>query len=322
MINCDVYLFQGCSSQSIYDYLREVPGLRVHKINKNTELKLQPHHCLIYECEDVDAHKEQIQRLASAHLTYLVLCWNQNFCEKQMSDYHILYLPPKKMLSMSVMRSLLIKIKLLCSKNAEEQTKTVSTQLIGIGASTGGPAALSKILHYAPFPHCGMIIVQHMGEQQLPYFAEYLKHQCHCEIKNAMENEIIQDGMIYLAKEKKHLIVKKEEDGFHLHYAGSAKVNCVCPSIDPLFQSLAKEAQRQAIGVLLTGMGKDGVIGLKQMKEAGACTIIQDEATCDLYGMPKEAKKIHAHVLELPIDKIGIYLRQKGGSAQDKGERR
>lgn len=208
-------------------------------------------------------------------------------------------------------RQLLVHVLVLqkaTSKAKAGQQGTASRAVIGIGASAGGPHALCEILRHVPEDICGIVVVQHMAIKQLHSFIRYLDALCEPAVVLASEHALIRNGMVYIAAEDRHLQVIKETDGFYLHLKQGPKVNFVRPSIDILFSSLASQVKAQAAGVLLTGMGTDGARGLLEMKQAGAFTIIQDEPSCELYGMPREAKSLQAQCVELPLDRIADTL--------------
>ncbi|WP_455684565.1 CheB methylesterase domain-containing protein [Thomasclavelia sp.] len=270
-------------------------------------------HCIIYECDlfNNDNVKE-IKKIEKYQIPYLIITAS---LEKTYNIYKdkIIIKPNSTSLSNVFFDQLSVRIKFIKPFENLEIKKNmgrVSTNIIGIGASAGGPRALCEILKVFSADTCGTIVVQHMSDNNIMQFAQYLDKLCKVTVKVAQENEIVRDGVVYIAKQKQHLIIKREKDGFHLHYIDGIKVNCVCPSIDVMFYSLAKQAGMFSIGVLLTGMGKDGAVGLKKMKDLGAFTIIQNKETSELYSMPFQAKKINGYHQELAIQDIGAYLVQ------------
>lgn len=323
MVIYDVYLFQGNPSNSVYSCLRAEADLRIHCVQdpKKLHFDSDKHECFLYECERLSSLSQQIlSHLRIAQIPILILCWQKEESIVTGLAEQVLYLDPNQRITSSIKQRLLVAIKLQMQHKRKPLYTKASEWLIGIGASTGGPKAIQTLLQDAPFDHFGTIIVQHMGEQSLMKFASYLENVCPCVIKNAREGEVVNDGIVYIVAQNRHLIVKKEGDGYHLHYTDQTKINYVCPSIDPLFLSLAKEAKQHALGILLTGMGVDGANGLKAMKASGACTIIQDEATCELYGMPKEAKRLQAYTMEMGLGQIGTYVKQQNILHREKGD--
>ncbi|MBN4005401.1 chemotaxis response regulator protein-glutamate methylesterase [Nostoc sp. LPT] len=174
--------------------------------------------------------------------------------------------------------------------------------LIVIGASTGGPQALVKILSHFPqdFP-AAVVIVQHLDAQFAPGFAAWLNEQIPLAVEIASTGSTPQVGKILLAGTNHHLVM-----GSNLSFSYNEQpLNCPYrPSIDVLFKSVAVHWTGQGIGVLLTGMGRDGAQGLKLLQEAGWHTIAQNRETCAVYGMPKVAVELKAAVEVLPVDAI------------------
>lgn len=164
-----------------------------------------------------------------------------------------------------------------------------SVDVIGVGASTGGPEAVYNYLKDMPKSMPGTIIVQHIPKAFSRMFADRLDRQTHFNVKLAETGDVIEDGYVYVAPGDLQLrIVKKNNKNTIECYSGE-KVSGHRPSADVLFESMAKEVGKNAIGIVLTGMGRDGAEGLLQMKEQGALTIGQDEASSVVYGMPRAA---------------------------------
>jgi len=168
--------------------------------------------------------------------------------------------------------------------------KFASTEkLIIIGASTGGTEAIKEVLVRMP-PDCpGILIAQHMPEGFTKSFATRLDGLCRISVSEAVHNERVLPGHAYIAPGHSHLLLRKSGANYMTELSQAPPVNRHRPSVDVLFQSAAKYAAANCVGVILTGMGKDGAAGLLEMKEAGARTIAQDEASCVVFGMPKEA---------------------------------
>jgi two-component system chemotaxis response regulator CheB len=186
-------------------------------------------------------------------------------------------------------------------------------QIIAIGASTGGTVALKSLLLSMPANAPGIVITQHMPAGFTKTFADRLNTVCNMEILEAAGGEIINPGYVYVAPGGKHLQIAKSGNKFVTVINEDPPFNRHRPSVDLLFDSVAKFAGPQAIGVILTGMGKDGAQGLLRMKNAGAYTIAQNEETCVVYGMPKEAVAVGAVNISLPLDDIARAVLERIG---------
>ena len=163
-----------------------------------------------------------------------------------------------------------------------------------IGASTGGTEALRVLLQAMPPDAPGMLIVQHMPEKFTKAFAERLNGLCAISIKEAENGDTVLRGHALLAPGNRHLLLKRSGARYFVEVRDGPLVCRHRPSVDVLFRSGARYAGRNAVGVLMTGMGNDGARGLLELKQAGATTIAQDEATCVVFGMPHEAIKLGA----------------------------
>lgn len=167
---------------------------------------------------------------------------------------------------------------------------TVTTEkLIIIGASTGGTEAIKEVLIRMPADCPGILITQHMPELFTRSFAQRLDALCKISVKEAEHGDRILPGHAYIAPGHSHLLLTRNGTNYICALSDGPPVNRHRPSVDVLFRSAANCAGANAIGVILTGMGKDGAIGMLEMKQAGAYNIAQDEASCVVYGMPKEA---------------------------------
>lgn len=178
------------------------------------------------------------------------------------------------------------------NKSAKKGNKDV---IIAIGASTGGTEAIASVVKEFPADVPGTVIVQHMPAGFTEMYAKRLDNQCKCRVKEAENGDMVEQGLVLLAPggDRQMSLVKVGEN-YQVSLKKAPKVNGHCPSVDVLFDSVAKNVGRKAIGIILTGMGGDGAKGLKAMREAGAKTIGQDEASCVVYGMPKVAYDIGA----------------------------
>jgi two-component system chemotaxis response regulator CheB len=168
--------------------------------------------------------------------------------------------------------------------------RSLSTEkLIIVGASTGGTEAIKEFLLDMP-PDCpGILITQHMPETFTKSFAARLDSLCRISVKEAEHGERVLPGHAYVAPGHSHLLLRRSGANYMTQLSDAAPVNRHRPSVDVLFRSAAEHAGRNAVGVILTGMGKDGAVGMLAMKQAGAYNFAQDEASCVVFGMPKEA---------------------------------
>ena len=169
-----------------------------------------------------------------------------------------------------------------------------SGKIIAIGASTGGTEAIKEVLLPMPPSAPGMLVVQHMPAKFTASFADRLNEQCEITVKEAEDGEHVVTGKALIAPGNYHMVLRRSGARYYVRVTDGPMVHHQRPAVDVLFKSVAKYAGRNAVGILLTGMGADGAEGLLMMKEAGARTIAQDEKTCVVFGMPKEAIKLGA----------------------------
>ena len=162
-------------------------------------------------------------------------------------------------------------------------------KILVIGASTGGTEALREVLTRLPAHAPAVVIAQHMPEGFTRSFATRLDSLCQIRVKEAEQGDKIEPGHAYVAPGHSHLLLGRNGNGYVCELSRMDPVNRHRPSVDVLFRSAAKSAGKQAIGIILTGMGKDGALGMKEMHDAGAHTFAQDEQSCVVFGMPKEA---------------------------------
>lgn len=162
-------------------------------------------------------------------------------------------------------------------------------KLVAIGASTGGTEALREILEGMPRDAPGIVIVQHMPEVFTAAFAQRLNQTCRMEVKEAADGDRIIDGRALIAPGNRHMLVQRDGAEYRVQLNDGPLVSRHKPSVDVLFRSVAQAAGANSIGVILTGMGNDGSTGLLEMREAGAITFAQDEASSAVFGMPREA---------------------------------
>lgn len=188
------------------------------------------------------------------------------------------------------------------SKPDGAMSKTTE-HIVVIGTSTGGTQALEAVLSALPATAPGIVIVQHMPEKFTASFAQRLDSICEIRVKEAVNNDRVIPGLALVAPGGTHMSLKRNGAQYHVEVKDGPLVNRHKPSVDVLFRSVAKYAGKNAVGIIMTGMGDDGAVGLNEMKQAGARTVAQDEKSCVVFGMPKEAIALGA------VDKI-ISLNQ------------
>ncbi len=177
-------------------------------------------------------------------------------------------------------------------------------KLIIIGASTGGTEAIKEVLTRLPADVPGILVTQHMPENFTKSFADRLNSLCKISVKEAEHNERILPGHAYIAPGHSHLLLKRSGANYMTELSQGPPVNRHRPSVDVLFRSAANVAGANALGIILTGMGKDGAQGMVEMKQAGSHTIAQDEASCVVFGMPREAIALGGACEVLPLQNI------------------
>ena len=196
-----------------------------------------------------------------------------------------------------------------CAEAAPSSAMAKTTErVIAIGASTGGTQAIERVLTAMPRVAPGIAIVQHMPERFTASLAQRLDRLCEIEVREAKHGDRLRPGLALIAPGGRHMQLRRSGAYYHVDVIDGPPVNRHRPSVDVLFRSVAKHAGRNAVGVILTGMGDDGARGLLEMAEAGAETIAQDEATCVVYGMPREAKRMGAVRVTLPVGEIADAL--------------
>ncbi|MEW6526014.1 MAG: chemotaxis response regulator protein-glutamate methylesterase [Spirochaetota bacterium] len=197
----------------------------------------------------------------------------------------------------------LVKEKKAIKKPVLSQVITTD-KVIAIGASTGGTVAIEYIFERLPQHLPPILVVQHMPVNFTNQFAQRLNEICQLTVKEAEDEELLQAGTAYIAPGGIHLVIERKGASLYAMYNDGERVNFQKPAADVLFKSMAKVAGKNALGILLTGMGKDGAAGLLEMKNAGAHTIAQDEATSIVWGMPRAAVEMGAAVEVLSLDDI------------------
>lgn len=186
-------------------------------------------------------------------------------------------------------------------RNSSVHTKT---KVIAIGASTGGTEAILEVVSKFDTDIPGVVVVQHMPPGFTEMFARRLNSQCKVVVKEAADGDRILPGQVLIAPGDKHMRVKREGNSYVVECKIGEKVSGHCPSVDALFYSVAESVGKEAIGVILTGMGRDGAEGLLKMREAGAETIGQNQDSCVVYGMPKEAYNRGAVMYQESIENV------------------
>ena len=190
-----------------------------------------------------------------------------------------------------------------------------SDKVVAVGASTGGTEALREILETLPPDSPGLVVVQHMPEVFTAAFARRLNEICRVEVKEAADGDRVIEGRVLIAPGNRHTLLMRSGAHYGVRVTDGPLVSRHRPSVDVLFRSVAQAAGRNAVGVILTGMGDDGADGMLEMKRAGARTIAQDERTCVVFGMPKEAIERGAVDEVVPLGRVPGALLQAAGTA-------
>jgi len=190
------------------------------------------------------------------------------------------------------------------AKQSGASLMQTTRQVLAIGASTGGTRAIEAVLTALPANTPGTVIVQHMPETFTAAFAQRLNGICSMEIREARNNDAVSPGVALIAPGNQHMVLRRSGARYSVIIKGGPPVHHQRPSVDVLFHSVAKQAGRNAVGAILTGMGADGAAGLLAMRQAGARTIAQDENSCVVFGMPKEAIRLGAAEHIMPLGSI------------------
>jgi two-component system chemotaxis response regulator CheB len=185
-----------------------------------------------------------------------------------------------------------------------------SQKVLAIGASTGGTKAIEAVMTQLPATTPGTVIVQHMPEHFTAAFAERLNRICAMEIREARDADSVVPGVALIAPGNKHLTIHRSEATYRVRIKDGPPVHYQRPSVDVMFLSAARNVGKHATGVILTGMGADGAKGLLSMRESGARTIAQDQESCVVFGMPKEAINLGAAEQVLPLLQIPQAILQ------------
>ncbi len=190
--------------------------------------------------------------------------------------------------------------------------RETTERVVALGTSTGGTQALEFVLSALPRSSPGIVVVQHMPEKFTAAFSQRLDGLCEIEVKEAQDNDRVLPGRALIAPGGRQMTLKRSGALYYVEVRSAPPVNRHCPSVDVLFRSVAKHAGRNALGVIMTGMGHDGARGLLDMHRAGAQTVAQDEATCVVFGMPKEAIKLGGAEKILPLHAISTEISLYG----------
>lgn len=191
-----------------------------------------------------------------------------------------------------------------------EALAETTDRIIALGTSTGGTQALEAVLRGLPRTVPGIVVVQHMPEKFTAMFAQRLDQVCALEVLEAQDGQRVIPGRVLIAPGGRHMTLRRSGAQYLVEVRDGPPVNRHRPSVDVLFRSVARCAGRNALGVIMTGMGDDGARGLREMFDAGAQTIAQDEASSVVFGMPKEAIRLGAASRILALQSIGPALEQ------------
>ncbi|TGG95783.1 chemotaxis response regulator protein-glutamate methylesterase [Natronospirillum operosum] len=192
-------------------------------------------------------------------------------------------------------------------------------QVVALGTSTGGTHALEAVLTRLPADCPGIVIVQHMPEKFTAAFAHRLNHLCCCEVREAVDGDRVIPGLVLLAPGGRHMQLRRSGAQYRVSVVDGPPVNRHKPSVDVLFRSVASVAGRNALGIIMTGMGDDGARGLLAMRQAGAHTIAQDRDSCVVFGMPREAIERGAAIETLPLSAMAASIIGRSTCGQEVG---
>lgn len=186
-----------------------------------------------------------------------------------------------------------------------------SEAVVALGASTGGTEALEQVIRGFPEDMPPVIVVQHMPAGFTKLYSERLDRSCRVSVKEAEDGDRLRPGLVIIGAGEHHLRLCKDSRGYYVTSKTGDKVSGHCPSVDVMFSSVAEVAKDNAIGAILTGMGRDGAEGLLKMRNAGAFTVGQDKESCVVYGMPMEAYKLGAVCVQAPLYRIADIILDK-----------
>ncbi|WNW13943.1 chemotaxis response regulator protein-glutamate methylesterase [Pseudomonas sp. DTU_2021_1001937_2_SI_NGA_ILE_001] len=189
-------------------------------------------------------------------------------------------------------------------------------RVVALGCSTGGTQALEYVLRQLPRDCPGIVIVQHMPEKFTADFARRLDNLCQIEVREAKHLDRVHTGLALIAPGGFHMQLKRSGAHYQVEVLDGPPVNRHKPSVDVLFRSVARHAGANTLGIIMTGMGDDGARGLLAMRESGAQTVAQDEASCVVFGMPKEAIRMGAAQTVEPLSRVPLLIQQFGDHAR------
>ena len=192
----------------------------------------------------------------------------------------------------------------MLEKSSSHAMIATTEKVVAVGASTGGTEALRAFMEKLPADAPGILVVQHMPEKFTASFAERLNQLCRVSVKEAADGDSVVRGQVLIAPGNKHMLLKRSGARYLVEIRDGPLVSRHRPSVDVLFRSTARYAGKNAVGVIMTGMGDDGARGMLEMKEAGAFNIAQDEASCVVFGMPQEAIKLGGVDSVMPLSRI------------------
>ncbi len=201
---------------------------------------------------------------------------------------------------------------ILAPARSNAMVKTTE-KVVVVGASTGGTEALKVLLEALPRDTPGMVIVQHMPEKFTRTFADRLNETCNVFVKEAKNNDTVVPGQVLIAPGNFHTLIKRSGARYYVEVKEGPLVSRHRPSVDVLFRSCSRYVGKNAIAVIMTGMGDDGAKGMLELKENGAFTIAQDEKSCVVFGMPMQAIKLGGVKKELPLIKIAAEVIKEAG---------
>ncbi len=195
-------------------------------------------------------------------------------------------------------------------ETANGSLAVTTDQVVALGTSTGGTQALERVLTQLPESTPGILVVQHMPEKFTAAFAQRLDKLCACRVSEAKDGDRVVPGRVLIAPGGRHMQLRRNGAQYCVSVGDGPPVNRHRPSVDVLFRSVARAAGKNALGIIMTGMGDDGAQGLLAMRQAGAHTVAQDRDSCIVYGMPREAVELGAAVQVVPLAAIAQAINQ------------
>lgn len=230
------------------------------------------------------------------------------FLSRKIKAAHLSRIKPRSSKSFTVNPKL--SADAIIQKRARFTTQKSTEKIVAIGASTGGTEAILEVLQRLDKDSPGIVVVQHMPVHFTSAFAKRLNEICQIYVKEAENGDYLRKGLALIAPGDKHLSVENISGIPKVKLLDGPPVNRHKPSVDVLFRSMANKISSKGMGILLTGMGDDGARGLLEMKESGAQTITQDEKSCVVYGMPKEAVKLNAQLYSMNLIQIAEMIKR------------